>query len=219
MIIFFLLFFLNFEIYNFRNFLPDKNFCKYENIQGRGKVNFLLWHRVASVSDYPQCGRNGGGVSHWYVSLEGCSWFTVPIKTHVCFRLYQWIHFGFSITHKLWLFSSYGNSLWKFHPLLKPPAPSLFHIAVFFFFPVWKFIEPVPASSEAPNFPLHPHLCCISELQPVFDNCEQGEKQTDKNYSWIFEIKNVVFLCFTFLCILSNNSMSSFAAEVEEGDW
>ena len=73
--------------------------------------------------------------------------------------------------------------LWKFTvpvPLLKLPAPSLFHIAVFFFFPVWKFIEPVPASSEAPNFPLHPHLCCISELQPVFDNCEQGEKQTDK---------------------------------------
>ena len=111
--------------------------------------------------------------------------------------------------------------LWKFTvpvPLLKLPAPSLFHIAVFFFFPVWKFIEPVPASSEAPNLPLHPHLCCISELQPVFDNCEQGEKQTDKNYSWIFE-KNVVFLCFTCLCILSNKSMSSFPAEVEEGDW
>ena len=157
-------------------------FCKYENIQGRGRVNFLLWHRVASVSDYPQCGRNGGGVSHWYVSLEGCSWFTVPIYTQVCFRLYQcqWIYFGFSITHKLWLFSSYGNSLCHFHPLLKPPAPSLFHITVFFFFPVWKFIEPVPASSEAPNLPPHPHLCCISELQPVFDNCEQGEKQTEK---------------------------------------
>ena len=112
--------------------------------------------------------------------------------------------------------------LWKF----TVPVPSPFEASsplplphcCIFFFPVWKFIEPVPASSEAPNFPPHPHLCCISELQPVFDNCEQGEKQTDKNHSWIFE-KNVVFLCFTCLCILSNNSMSSFPAEVEEGDW
>ena len=176
-------------------------FCKYENIQGRGRVNFLLWHRVASVSDYPQCGRNGGGVSHWYVSSVGCSWFTVPIYTQVCFRLYQcqWIYFGFSITHKLWLFSSYGNSLCQFHPLLKLPAPPSSTLLYFSFSQCENSLSQFQPLLKLPTF-LFIHIFVVFlNFNLCLTIVNKVRNKQIKNYPWIFQKKCSVPLFYLSL--------------------